>query len=418
MRSAYSAFEVKMENYKRVKYACYTINMSMAIIANLPPLLLLIFKDMYALSYSELGLLIAVNFFSQLSIDLVFSFFSHRFNIIKAVKITPVLTLLGLVIYALAPWIFPNAVFIGLLIGTVIFSMSGGFVEVLISPVIAAIPSDNPDREMSKLHSVYAWAAVVLTVFATVFLFIFGTENWQILALLSTIAPIVSILLFFGAKIPKMSTPEKASGALSLLKNKGLILCIVALFLSGAAELTMSQWGSTYLEMAAGIPKIWGDIFGVAFFLLFLGLGRTLYAKFGNNIERVLFFGALGAAICYLAAAISPIPVIGLFACAVSGFCISMLWPGTLLVASSRFPAGGIFVYAAMAAAGDLGSSVGPQLVGVITDIAAKIEPVRTLASSIGLAPEQAGIKIGMLFGLAFPLAALPLYYRIWKKNK
>ncbi len=407
-----------MNNFKRVKWACYTANMSMAIVTNLPPLLLLTFREMYGVSYSELGLLIAVNFFSQLTIDLIFSFFSHRFNIARAVKFTPVLTLAGLFVYAVWPWIFPSQIFAGLLIGTVIFSMSGGFVEVLISPVIAAIPAENPDREMSKLHSVYAWAAVVLTALSTLYLLVFGGERWQILVLISMIVPLVSAVLFASAKIPEMQTPKAASGALGLLRNSGLWLCVAALFLSGAAELIMSQWSSSYLEAAMKIPKVWGDIFGVAFFSLTLALGRTFYAKYGKALERVLLFGALGATVCYLFAALAPYPIIGLVSCALCGFFVSMLWPGTLLVASNRFPAGGIFVYAIMASAGDLGSSIGPQLIGIVTDAAMKIEKVASLSGMLGLSSEQMGMKLGMLVGMLFPLAGTFLYIKIWKSRK
>lgn len=403
-----------MNNFKRVKWACYTTNMSMAVIANLPPLLLLAFREMYGISYSELGLLIAVNFFSQLTIDLIFSFFSHRFNIAKAVKFTPVLTLAGLLIYAVWPWIFPESVFIGLLVGTVIFSVSGGFVEVLISPVIAALPAEDPDREMSKLHSVYAWAAVALTVAATLFLLLFGRERWQILVLISMALPFTSVVLYSGAKIPEMETPKAALGALGLLRNSGLWLLIAALFLSGASELIMSQWSSSYLEAAMGIPKVWGDVFGVACFSLMLALGRTLYAKFGKKLESVLLLGALGAAVCYFAAAVTTLPVLGLAACVFTGLSVSMLWPGTLLVASNRFPAGGIFVYAIMAASGDLGSSIGPQIVGIVTD-AALASP---LSASFGLTPEEFGMKLGMLVGMLFPLISVFLYIKIWKSRK
>ncbi|MBP3918059.1 MAG: hypothetical protein J6I50_02665 [Clostridia bacterium] len=70
----------------------------------------------------------------------------------------------------------------------------------------------------------------------------------------------------------------------------------------------MAQWASGYLEQALSIPKIWGDIFGTAMFSVMLGMGRTLYAKKGNHIERVLLLGAIGALLCYLTAAVCPFP--------------------------------------------------------------------------------------------------------------
>ena len=121
------------KSHTLLKAACYMTNVSMSITGNLSAILFITFYSIYGISYSLLGLLVLINFFTQLIIDLIFSFFSHKFNIPLAVKITPVLTVVGLAVYALWPFIFPDAIYIGLVIGTVIFSMSSGLAEVLIS---------------------------------------------------------------------------------------------------------------------------------------------------------------------------------------------------------------------------------------------------------------------------------------------
>ena len=401
--------------FKRLKLACYTGNMTMSVVGNLSPVLFLTFRSLYGISYSRLGLLVLINFVTQLAIDLVFSFFSHRFNISRTVKSMPIFAVLGFALYALFPWLLPQYAYAGLVIGTILFSSASGLAEVLLSPVIAAIPSDDPDRGMSKLHSVYAWGTVGVILISTLFLLAFGGENWHYLALMFLLIPLVSAILFAGAEIPKMETPERTSGALQFFKNKWLWLCVIAIFLGGSAECSMAQWSSSYLEQALGIPKVWGDIFGVALFAGALGTGRTLYAKIGKNIGKVLTFGAIGASICYLICAVSPFPAIGLLACGLTGFCVSMLWPGNLVVASDRFPTVGVFIYAMMAAGGDLGASVGPQLIGIITDTAIADPSIATFAQSLHLAPEQLGMKLGMLIGMLFPLAAIPLYHDIWK---
>ena len=406
-----------VSSVKRLKYACYTSNMSMSVVANLSPLLFLTFRSMYGISFSLLGLLVLINFFTQLTIDLIFSFFSHKFNIKKTVIVMPALTVAGLIIYALFPFFFPESVYTGLVIGTVIFSLGCGLAEVLLSPVIAALPSDDPDREMSKLHSVYAWGVVGVVIFATVFLSVFSHGSWQYLALILSLVPFTSFLLFLRSDIPEMETPEKVSGAVSLLRNKGLWLCVAAIFLGGAAECSMAQWVSGYLEKAMGIEKLWGDIFGVALFAAMLGLGRTLYAKRGKNISKVLLLGGIGAAICYFVAVVSSSAIIGLVACALTGLCVSMLWPGSLVVATERFPKGGVFVFALMAAGGDLGGSVGPQLIGVIADAVIADAGSVAVAEAMSVSPEQLGMKAGMLVGLLFSLCAIPVYYAI-KRNK
>ena len=271
---------------------------------------------------------------------------------------------------------------------------------------------------MSKLHSIYAWGVVFVVIFTTAFLFVFGNECWYALALLFALIPLSSSVLFFGCEIPKMETPKRVSGAISYLKNKTLWLFVIAIFLGGASEIVMAQWSSSYLEQALGIPKIWGDVFGVAMFGLTLGFGRTLYSKIGKNVTNALFFGGIGATVCYLAAALSPFPVIGLLGCALTGFCVSMMWPGSLVVASERFPEGGVFIYAMMAAGGDLGASVGPQLVGVITDSAISFPSIASFAEKLSLTPEIFGMKLGMLVGMMFPLASILVFFLIGKKYK
>ena len=406
------------KNIFLVKAGCYATNVTMAVVCNLSPLLFLTFNEFYGISFSLLGLLVLINFCTQLTVDLLFSFFSHKFNIPVAVKCSPILAIVGLVIYALAPVIFPNAVYAGLVIGTVFFSMASGFCEVLISPVIAALPAKDPDREMSKLHSIYAWGVVIVAVISTLYLYIFGRQNWQWLPLILMIIPLISAIFFLKAEIPAMETPEKTSGAVRFLKNGGVWLCVLGIFLGGAAEVTMAQWASSYIEQALSLPKIWGDIFGVAVFAVTLGLGRSLYAKIGKNISRALFFGAIAATLCYLIAAISPFPVVGLIACAVTGFCVSMMWPGSLIVASDRYPQGGVMIFALMAAGGDFGASVGPQLVGVITDAALENATLLSLAERLALQPEQLGMKLGMIVGMLFPLIAVAVYATYLKSYK
>lgn len=403
---------------RRLKYACYSASVTMSVVGNLSPVLFLTFRELYGISYSLLGLLVLINFVTQLVVDLIFSFFSHKFDIPKTVKSIPLFALVGFLIYAIWPFFMPDQVYTGLVIGTVLFSAASGLGEVLISPVIAAIPADDPDRELSKVHSGYAWGVVFVIVVSTAFLLLAGKENWQWLALGFALVPLVSAILFSGSEIPPMQTPKRVSGALRLLRNGGVWLCLFGIFLGGAAECTMAQWSSGYLEQALGIPKVWGDLFGVALFAVMLGLGRSLYAKMGRNIGKILTLGMVGATLCYLAAAVSSVSWIGLVACALTGFCTSMLWPGSLVVASGRFPQGGVFIYAMMAAGGDLGASVAPQLVGIITDSVIANPNAASLAASLQLAPEQMGMKLGMLCGMIFPLIGIFVNLSIWKRQK
>ena len=401
--TSYSAM-LTSQNKKTIKSACYATSVSMSAVANLSPLLFVTFREMYGISYTLLGLLVVINFATQLFIDLVFSFFAKYFNIHKTVKLTPIITIIGLIIYALMPKFFPQSAYLWICVGTVIFSVSAGLSEVLISPVIAALPSDNPEREMSKLHSIYAWGVVAVVIVSTLFLQLAGRENWCYLALLWIAVPLFAAIQFMRSALPEMSV-----GGAESSKNGGgklgLIMCVVCIFLGGAAECTMGQWVSGFIESALGIPKLIGDVFGVAMFAVTLGIGRTLYANRGKNIENVMLFGMIGSGACYIIASICPLPIVSLLACVMTGLCVSMLWPGTLIYAEERIRGLGVAAYALLAAGGDMGASVVPQLVGVVADL---------------FGTEEIGMRAGILAASVFPIlgAALILYMKKYFKKR
>lgn len=399
-----------MKNYTRTKYACYLGNMSMAAVANITPILFIPLREIYGLSYTLLGSLVLINFVTQLLIDIMFSLYSSKFNIELTVKGTPIITLIGMLLFAMAPVLFPNHIYIGLVIGTMISSASSGLSEVLVSPVVAAIPADNPEREMSILHSIYAWGVVVVVIVSTIFLKLLGHDKWQWLLIIWAIIPFIAILLYLKADIPQMITESKQNDVFGLLKQPYFILCLLCIFFGGAAECTMAQWSSGYLERAMLVEKVWGDIFGVAMFGFTLGLGRSLYAKYGRNIHRIMFVGAILSAVCYFVITFTNVPMISLIACASTGFCVSMMWPGSLLAASDRFQTGGVMMFALLAAAGDLGASVGPWFVGRITDISMESTYILHQAAKWNMTDEQLGLKSGILAGTIFPIMAVVVF--------
>ncbi len=394
------------EQYQLTKLACYISSVSMAVVSTLSPLLFVTFRELYQVSYTKLGLLVVVNFFTQMLIDLVFTFFSKHFNIHKTVRITPALTFIGLLIYGVLPPLFSGNAYLWIAIGTMLFSVAAGLNEVLLSPVIAAIPSDNPEREMSKLHSMYAWGVVAVVLISTLFLKVFGTERWYLLAVLWAVVPLVAYFLFQASPLPVMEMgQEEKKGSTGL--NLGILLCTACIFFGGAAECTMTQWASDFIESALGIPKVWGDVLGVAVFAALLGLGRSLYARYGKRILNVMLLGMFGAFVCYVGSCLSIQPVQGMIFCVATGIFVSMLWPGTIICVGENFAEAGVAVYALMAAGGDLGASVGPQLVGILSDkISASGVAVR-LAGEIGITAEQVGIRAGLLVSAIFPLLGM-----------
>ncbi len=409
-------------NYKRTKLACYTAYFTMSSIFSLPPLLFVTLRETYGISYTLLGTLVLTNFCTQLGIDLIFTFLSKHFNIRKVVRAMPLLTSVGLAIYALVPTFFPDIAYIGLLIGTVIFSVSAGLSEVLLSPIIAAIPSDNPQKDMSMLHSLYAFGVFTVVAVSTVFLKIFGTQNWMYLTLFFAALPVIAAALFMTSPFPQMST-HSATADFSGPKKRslGLALCVGCIFFGSCAENSMSSWISSYMENALHIDKAVGDILGMAMFAILLGIARITYAKYGKNISRVLLAGMIGAAVCYLVAGLSTSVYFAFVACILTGLFTSMLWPGTLILMEEKIPGAGVAAFALMAAGGDLGASVAPQLMGIVVDNVSASTFAAELSSQINLSAEQIGLKAGMLVTAMFPIIGSILVIYIihyFKKHK
>ncbi|MBR6619171.1 MAG: MFS transporter [Clostridia bacterium] len=407
--------EIK-DKFKRTRQACYYTYLAMSSVFCLPALLFINFREQFGVSYTLLGTLVLTNFCTQFAVDLVFTFFSKHFNIKKTIRVMPLITTVGLLIYALVPNLFPEYAYAGLLVGTVVFSVSAGLSEVLLSPLVAAMPSENPDRDMSKLHSLYAYGVLSVVLISTLYFQLFGRENWMYLTLFFAFLPLVAFVLFSLSPMPELNlshTPESAGAAKK--KNIGLALCVGCIFLGSAAENSMTNWISGFIETALHIPKAVGDIVGMALFALLLGFARTLYAKKGRNISAVLLWGMVGATVCYLVAGLSTNVILALAACVFMGFCTSMLWPGTLILMEEKIPNPGVMAYALMAAGGDFGASVAPQAIGAVVDKVAASEFAQSLSTTLSLSVEQIGMKGAMFFAAVFPLLGTVLLLFIRK---
>lgn len=414
---------MKKPNYKITKAACFSSYFTMTSVFCLPPLLFVTLREMYGISYVLLGTLVLVNFCTQLTIDLIFTFFSKYFNVKKTVIAMPLITAAGLLIYAAVPTFFPEYAYAGLLAGTIIFSVSAGLSEVLLSPVIAALPSDNPQRDMSMLHSLYAFGVVTVVTISTLFIKIFGAENWNLLTLVLACLPVISSVLFILSPIPDMNAHDDQNTDKSKTKTKtiGLALCTACIFFGSCAENVMSNWISGFMENALHIDKTVGDILGMAMFAILLGIARITYARFGKNIFRILLSGMIGAAVCYLIAGLSSSVILSFIACILTGMFVAMLWPGSLIMMEENVPGAGVAAYALMAAGGDLGASVAPQLMGIVIDSVSASSFAANLSTTLNMTAEQIGMKSGMVITSVFPIIGTFLVLFIIKyfsKNK
>ena len=357
------------KSYRHTIYASYIGYITQAIVNNLAPLLFLIFRDEFSLPLSKITFIVTLNFAVQLTVDLLAAKFVDKIGYRICVVSAHVFAAVGLVGMAVFPMIFPDA-YAGLLVAVVCYAIGGGLIEVLISPIVEACPTDNKASVMSLLHSFYCWGTVAVVALSTLYLFAFGKENWKTLAILWALVPLFNMLYF--SQVPLATLTEENEGMTigELLKSKLFWLFFVLMIMAGASEQAMSQWASAFAESGLKVSKTVGDLAGPCFFSILMGSSRAFYAKFGEKIDLLKFImgSALLCIFSYLLAVFSPYPVFGLLGCGLCGLSVGIFWPGTFSLAAAKMPKGGTAMFALMALAGDVGCGGGPTVVGFVAE--------------------------------------------------
>ena len=383
-----------MPNYQKTKAACYLGFITQAIAANFAPLLFLKFHNDYRISLGNIALISTVYFFTQLLIDLFCAKFVDRIGYRVSIVISEVCSATGLIGLAFLPDMLPNA-FAGILISVTVYAMGCGLIEVLVSPIIEACPFENKEATMSLLHSFYCWGAVGTIVISTAFFALFGMDSWRWLTILWALIPAYNIYNFATCPIVPIVEDGKGMGIRQLAKRPLFWVSICLMVCAGASELAMAQWASAYAEAALGLTKTLGDLMGPCMFAVTMGISRIIYGKYGEKLDLMKFMVASGVlcVACYLMASLSANPIIGLIGCTLCGFSVGIMWPGTISISSKKFPTGGTAMFALLAMAGDLGGSIGPAIVGKVTQYAGD------------------DIRAGMGVGLIFPIVLIAMLF-------
>lgn len=356
-------------NYNRTLRSCFVAYIVQAIVNNFAPLLFLMFQKSYDIPLAQITTLITINFGLQLLIDLASVKFVDKIGYRTSMVLAHFFAAAGLILMTILPDIMPSA-FSGLLVSVMIYAVGGGLLEVIVSPVVEACPTDNKEMAMSMLHSFYCWGCVGVIGLSSLFFTVFGIGNWKIIALIWAAIPIVNGLIF--TRIPIAHLDDGGGNGLNLkqlFSNKIFWVMFLLMVCAGASEISISQWASTFAEKGLGVSKALGDLAGPALFAVFMGIARTIYGKLGDRIQLDKFMG-FSAVLCvasYLMMSLSGNPVIGFIGCALCGFSVGIMWPGTFSIAAASIKGGGTAMFALLALAGDLGASGGPTFVGMVS---------------------------------------------------
>lgn len=380
--------------------ACFVGIITQALVINFSPLLFLTFENDYGISLSKISTLIAISFITQLLMDFTASKIPKAFNNRITVVLGQVCSATGLIFLAILPEILPP--FPALIIATVIAAFGSGIIEVMGNPIVESCPVKNKNRILSFMHSGYCWGLVLTVLLSTLFFHFVGIEHWQILACLWAIIPALNAVAFCFVPIYKIeSAPAVKEGKKSVFHSFIFVAFFVLMMCAGAAEQAMSQWASSFAEMGLGVSKSLGDILGPCAFAVLMGLARVIYAKYSETMDlyKFMFLCCILCVGSYLLAALAPHPIIALIGCALCGFSVGIMWPGTLCMATERIN-GGVKMFALLALAGDMGCTLGPTAAGWIADAAGN------------------DLKVAFIFSIIFPILMIIFIPLIKLKTK
>ncbi len=356
------------EDYNHTIYACYIGYITQAIVNNFAPLLFLTFQSTYSISIDKITFLVTMNFGVQLIVDFLAAKFVDKIGYRTCVVAAHIFSSIGLAGLAAFPGIFSNH-YIGLLIAIFFYAIGGGLIEVLVSPIVEACPTERKEAAMSLLHSFYCWGHVFVIISSTLFFMFIGIEHWRILACLWAIIPLINAFYFFNVPIQTLVEDDEGISIRNLFKVKIFWVLLLLMICAGASEQAMSQWASAFAESGLNVSKTIGDLAGPCSFAILMGCSRVLYAKFSEKIKLKTFMIISGVLciVSYLIASLAVNPIIGLIGCGLCGLSVGVLWPGTFSIASRALRTGGTAMFAFLALAGDVGCSVGPTVVGTVS---------------------------------------------------
>lgn len=356
-------------NYKGTLYACYLGYITQALIVNLPPILFVIFRDKFGLTYTMLGSLVMVIFVTQLVTDALAIKFVDKIGQRAAAVLAHALAAIGMILLAFLPRVLPQP-YIGLIISSIVFAIGGGLIEVLVSPIVESLPGEAKASAMSLLHSFYSWGQVLVIILSTVALLLIGHDLWFLLPLVWALLPIFTLFKFTKVPLVPMEEESKRTPLKTLITSRIFLLALLLMVCSGASEQAMAQWASLFAEKGLGISKTLGDLLGPCLFAVMMGIVRTLYGTKGQkiNIYKTLIISSALCMLSFVITAIVPIPAVSLLGFALCGLTVSLMWPGMLSLTAAGYPSGGTAMFAIMALGGDLGCAVGPWLTGIVAD--------------------------------------------------
>lgn len=345
---------------------CYAAMMCLAIGVNLLPVFLIsIGNDFGAgqpLDREALGRLGAVTFAGLVAGIVITGPLADRFGAKPFVLLAKLLMIVGLAGMAMASdyWTLLTMVFV--------LGLGAGMLDMVLSPIVAALNPGRRTAAMNWLHSFYCVGAVVTISLGMAALALgFG---WRTVCWLAIALPLGLLAAFAPMHFPALIPEHGRTPVAGLCQRPWFLAALLAIFLGGATELGMAQWLPAYAETSLGFsPAASGA--GLLFFSIAMAAGRMMVGALEGRFNPYVLMaaGCAMSVILFLLGAFLSNPTWALVACIAAGFAGSSLWPTMLAVAADRYPGGGASMFAILAAFGNAGGILMPWVVGLVGDM-------------------------------------------------
>ncbi len=347
-------------------WLCYAGMITMAAAASITPVYMTTFSATFGgapgLNEEQLGRIPAVLFASFMLSILITGPLADRWGAKRFVLAGHLLIIAG--IASLAGSLSYKMV----LLSVGILGFGAGCLDMVLSPIVAALRPENRGSAMNWLHSFYCTGSFITVMITSESLR--WDISWRLVCCALLVLPLSVFLGFLPVTVPPMVHDDHEREPVpSLLRRRHLLAALLIIFLAGGTEMSMAQWLPAYAERILGFTKsVSGQ--GLAGFFIGMALGRILIASAGHRFTslQLLGFGGLCCVTMLLIGIFAPNPLVALAGCTGLGISVSWLWPTTLAMTADRSPHGGATMFALLGVCGNAGCFVMPWVVGFVAD--------------------------------------------------
>lgn len=248
-----------------------------------------------------------------------------------------------------------------------LLGFGAGVLDMVLSPIVAALNPERRGAAMNWLHSFYCVGAVVTVLAGT--LVLRAGFGWRTGCLILLPVPAGLLAAFAPLQFPALTGERGRTSVRGLLRRGWFWAALAAIFLGGATEAGMAQWLPAYAETALGYPA-WIGGAALLLFSLAMAAGRMGVGAAGARMNpyKLMAWCCGLSVLLLLGGSFLPVPGLALAVCIATGITGSCLWPTMLAVTADRYPEGGASMFGVLAAFGNAGGIVMPWVVGAAAD--------------------------------------------------